>query len=461
MKWVALLFCLPVCLAAMSLQEAEQMALANNTEVKAAEELLEMARQGRMETISRWLPKLTINSQGYAIQKNIPLLKLNKHSAFMTQLNLTQTLFSSELFHQIKYSSLMVDQFSKLLEAARNDVLFQTRALYYLIALDIKKLKTAQENIDLLQFLTDRMEKRREIGESTIYHVNQARVATANISDTYFMAEKNLRNHRDQMVQLLGFLPSETTFELSQEELDVEQFAMLKDKVEKAQEVFEEGSIIKSTFVELEKKIMTKLFSEGEFHKWNLMAEDFRPDLQLSRTRMQLAKENVRIKKSEYWPTISLLGNYGGAPTPYFFQPSTDFTNQQFNWGFGFSLNWTIFDGTGRSRRIKKAQAEARAVAQNAKHSTQTAETEVRDQLYQMEEALAKYLSSSSNFKLAKETLEQAKSQLEIGYITIYDYLISVDGHIRAKTAHDEGKYGLLASYFGLLHATGKESAHE
>ncbi|MGH2612774.1 MAG: TolC family protein [Rhabdochlamydiaceae bacterium] len=458
MRGVFFLLLCGIQVNALTLKEAEQMALSNNPEVRAAEELLEMARQGHLEAISRWLPQLSIASQGYALEKPIKQLKLTQPSAFMTQLSLTQTLFSPQMFHQIKFSALMIEQFSKLLEAARNDILFQTRALYYLIALDLKKLKTAQENIDLLQFLADRMERKKRIGESTLYHVNQARVAMVNVTDTYFQAEKNLKNHRDQMVQLLGFLPSETTFELSQEELDVEHYPVLKEKVLLAEEVFQEGSIIKSTFIELEKQIMNKLFAKGEFRRWNIIADNLRPDLQLSRTYVKLAKENIRLKKSEYWPTLSFLGNYGGAPTPFFFQPSTEFSNQQFQWGVGFSLNWAIFDGTGRSRRVKKAQAEARAVAQNAKKSSQIAETEVREQLYKMEEALAKYLSSSSNYKLSKETLEQAKSQLEIGYVTIYDYLISVDGHIRAKTAFDEGKYGLLAAYFGLLHASGKES---
>lgn len=458
MKWSLLFLLVLSYVHGLTLQEAEQMALANNPEVKAAEDLLEMARQGRMEAISKWLPQLSVVSQGYRTQKPLTALKLTQPTAFMTQLSLTQALFAPEMWHQVRFSGLMIEQFSKLLEAARNDILFQTRALYYLIALDYKKLKTAQENIDLLQFLADRMEKKLRIGESTPYHVNQARVAMVNVTDAYYHVEKELKNHQDQMVQLLGFLPSETMFELSDTELDVEQYPEIQEKIALAQEVFEEGTIVRSTFVDLEKKVMGKLFSPGEFTKWGVIANDFRPDLQLHRTYVKLAKENVRIKKSEYWPTLSFLGNYGGAPTPYFFQPTTQFSNQSFQWGVGLALNWTIFDGTGRSRRVKKAQAEVRAVTQKMKKSSQIAEIEVRDQLYKMEESLAKYLSSSSNYTLAKETLEQAKSQLEIGYVTIYDYLISVDGLIRAKTGFDEGKYGLLNAYFGLLHASGKES---
>lgn len=39
MRWVVFLVCCSIRAFAMTLQEAEQMALANNTEVKAAEEL--------------------------------------------------------------------------------------------------------------------------------------------------------------------------------------------------------------------------------------------------------------------------------------------------------------------------------------------------------------------------------------------------------------------------------------
>ena len=74
---------------------------------------------------------------------------------------------------------------------------------------------------------------------------------------------------------------------------------------------------------------------------------------------------------------------------------------------------------------------------------------------------MAQYVTSTANYKLAQETLEQSKSQLDIGFTTIYDYLISVDGLIRAKTAQDEGRFDLLSSYYALLHASGKTGESE
>ncbi|MBS0648999.1 MAG: TolC family protein [Verrucomicrobia bacterium] len=457
MKWILLLASAMCSLEALSLQEAEAIALSTNPQVRASEELVEMARQGRLDAISKWLPQLSLTSQGFKTQKPIAFLLLKKPSAFLTELSMTQTLFSTQLYYQVGISALMVEQFKRLLEAAKNDVLYQTRTLYFQVALDHKKLKTAQEHIDLLDYLADRMEGKFNIGEATAYQVNQARVAVANVTDAYYQTLKMLRSHEDELSKVLGYDPETSPFTFNQEDIDIFQIPELAEKVKAAEVIFQEENILKKAFVSMESKIMDKVFTQAEFAKWSLYADSHRPDVLLSETHVKLANETIRLKRGEYWPTVSILGNYGGAPTPYFFQPSTQFNNQVFEWAVGFSVSWNLFDGTGRSRRIQKARAEARAAKFTAKKVSQAAHTDVREQLYSMQKALAQYLTSKANYKLAEQTLEQAKSQLEIGFTTIYDYLISVDGLIRAKTAQDEGRFDLLSSYYALLHASGKE----
>lgn len=457
MKWILLLATAMYGLEALSLQEAEAIALSTNPQVRASEELVEMARQGRLDAISKWLPQLTFTTQGFKTQKPITFLMLNKPSAFLTELSMTQTLFSTQVYYQVGISTLMMEQFKRLLEAAKNDVLYQTRTLYFQVALDHKKLKTAQEHIDLLEYLADRMQGKFNIGEATAYQVNQARVAVANVTDTYYQTLKMLKSHQDELSKILGYDPVDTPFTYNQEDIDIFQIPELAEKVKAAEAIFQEESILKKAFVNMQAKIMDRIFSQAEFAKWSLYADSHRPDVLLSQTNVQLAKETVRLKRGEYWPTVSILGNFGGAPTPYFFQASTQFNNQVFEWAVGFSVNWTLFDGTGRTRRIQKARAEARSVQFTAKRVSQAAHTDVREQLYSMQKAMAQYLTSTANYQLAQQTLEQAKSQLDIGFSTIYDYLISVDGLIRAKTAQDEGRFDLLSSYYALLHASGKE----
>lgn len=462
MRWLLLstLF-LGIKVWGMTLSEAEAIALSNNPQVKASEELLEKAKQGRLESISKWLPQLSLLSQAFKIQKPIPLLGLNKPTAFFTQLSLTQSLISSEILYGIKIAGFSVKQAAQMLDAARNDVLYAVRTLYYLVILDQKKVDTAKEHMRLLTNLAQKVMGLHIIGEATAYQVNQAKVAIANVTDHYYQTLKELKNHHDELIRVLGYDPqTEKAIELGSE-IDYVAIPTLAEKVDVGQTIFQEvegySPIFQEQFTTLEEKLLQALFSEHEMGKWTALADETRPDVLLSKTIVSIARERIAAHRGEYWPNLSLLANYGGAPTPYLLQPSTQFNSQFFEWGVGVSLGWNLFDGTGRERRIKKAKAEHRSVIFEATKVLQAAHTDVRDQIHSMEKALSKFLTAAANVKLAEETVTQATSQLDIGYVTIFDYLISVDGLIRAKTSLEEGKFELVRSYYGLLHACGRK----
>ena len=149
------------------------------------------------------------------------------------------------------------------------------------------------------------------------------------------------------------------------------------------------------------------------------------------------------------------MAGYGGGSTPFITQPSPYFSDQLMQWGVGLSLQFNVFDGFARESKIRQTKSERAAMQFDVKKILQSAHTEIREQIYNMEKGLIKFLAASENLSLAEETLGQAKSRLDIGYDTFYDYLISVDGLIRAKTTLDEGKFELIAAYYGLLHACG------
>jgi outer membrane protein TolC len=438
--------------SALSLQEAEEIAMANNPQIKKAEELLERARQGRVESVSHWLPQLSALTQAFKTQEPLRLRNLNKPSAFLTQFSLTQNLFSLPLYYKVKIAALIQDQFTHMLEAAKNDILYQARVLYYLVALDHQKVMTAKENVELLENLTRKMEGKYQIGESTAYNVNQARVAIAGVSDSYYGALTQLKSHQDELAEVLGYDPSEEYPPFEQRVIPVESIPELASKIELSHQFFSP----KQCFIGLGQEVMHSLFPPEEYTAWNRVAQNYRPDIQLGNTLLSITQEVVRSHRSEYWPTLQLMAGYGGFSTPFIEQPSTRFDNQLMQWAVGLSLQLNIFDGLGRESRIKQSKAERASVQFEVQKILQSAHTEVRGEIYKMEKGLVKFLSASANLQLAQQTLDQAKSRLDIGYNTIYDYLISVDGLIRAKTALDEGKFELMAAYYGLLHACGR-----
>ena len=80
---------------------------------------------------------------------------------------------------------------------------------------------------------------------------------------------------------------------------------------------------------------------------------------------------------------------------------------------------------------------------------------EVREQIFDITESVANYVTAQGNVALAEQTLDLANKQLEIGYLTVFDYQIVVDGLIQALYIRDRARYDLIKGYYGLIHATG------
>lgn len=442
----------------LSLEQAERYALENNNEVKEMEQLLEKAKQGHLESISRWLPKLTAISQAYRTQIP-PIPEASTTSSFLTQISLTQEIFSADAYYGVKLSELAEEQFSLLLDAATNDTLYALRRAYYKIALDQSLLYATEEQVRLLSELAKKMTSKYEVGEAILYDVNQSRVAITNATARYYQAVRDIKSDRDRLADVLGLDPMARQVVLETEDIPLEAIPDLAQKLREVEPIFaaqqEEGLIFEESFVKNQAERMGHLFTQEEIAHWEKLSEEYRPDLRVSENAVAIAAESIKLKQGEYLPSIRGVAGYGGAPTPYFFNLSDRLTNEQFHWGVGLELNWMLFDGLGRERRIKRAKAEKSAKWFGYQKSLQAAHTEVRYQIYEIEEAISRYLTSSANVKLAEKTVQLALDQLEVGYITIFDYLISIDSLTQARNICAQSRYDLLIAYYGLRHAAG------
>ena len=90
-----------------SLEEAEQLALNNNHQVKQLTSLVNQAKQERLVKISDWLPRLELISASFHSEKK---LDTGTKNSFLTQLAVSQTIFASEKFYNIKIADLVLNQ---------------------------------------------------------------------------------------------------------------------------------------------------------------------------------------------------------------------------------------------------------------------------------------------------------------------------------------------------------------
>lgn len=457
-----LLFMPPLCgeectLANFTLDQAERIALQNNKDICKLWQLYQSAKMGRQVSWARWLPEIDLVSTGYKTQNRQS--NTGTYSSFISQYTLTQRVISSDDYYNVKISTLVVENLKLLLEALMIDVLYDVRTAFYQVVLDYQNITTAKTNVEILNRLAGRMESNYKRGTSILLNVNQSKVAVANATSAYYQAVKQLEIDLDYLVTLMGYNPGEVKLEFASKAIPIGQIPDIADKVASVMKIFEEkqeqGLIYKTEFPETEERAMKNLFSEAEIISWEKLAFCLRPDLKSKCTEWKIANEVVQKEKGTYLPKINMEINYGGYPSQAAFYPSSDLFNQKYYWAVGFRVNWLIFDGFGRNYKVRQARYERNAKCCEYKKNIQITYEEVRDQIFSISESVASYATAEGNVALAEQTLDLANKQLEIGYITIFDYQIVVDGLIQALYIRDQARFDLIKGYFGLKHASG------
>lgn len=446
-----------ICFSNMTLEDAERLVLQNNHDFLAMKQLVQIAKQGKLESLSKWMPEINFISSGYKtgrIQTGT-----NSRSAFISQFSLMQALFSTDRFYNLKIANLEAAYLEILLNSLAIDLLYAVREAYCRVILDRQNVQTARQNIKIFSDLAAQMESNYKIGTSILLSVNQSKVAIANSASVYYEAVRTLKVDMDKLAALLGYNPGSVELKIAEDEIPIETIPVLASKVSRVQQVFLEGGklaeIYKPDFPKSEKALMQNLFSKFELKEWQQAALTYRPALYSKRVQVKMAGRQIQKSKGEYYPSVSLAANYGGYPTNIDYYPSSKLTNQNFDWAVGFSFDWLLYDGFGRAARINQAKYNKIAKCQEFEKSVQEAYRDVRREIFNIEEAVVNYVTTEGNVKLAEQTLELANKQLNIGYINVFDYQRVVDEYILAINRKNQARFNLILGYYGLKHASG------
>jgi outer membrane protein TolC len=441
MRYFYLLFSLPFAVfgqLTVDLDTALSMAYEKNKQLLVLQEMLEEAKAGKTITMSAWLPHLQGVSQGYYNGDYQKLWKSN--NAFLTNLSLTQNLFEMTAYYDVKISDLNIKKVQFLYDSLKNEITYDVKRQYFQVILDLEKVATQQENVQLLTQLLKRMKDRLKIGEAIALNVNQSQVALVSQKTKYYQALKQLRDDLNELAYFLGYNPEEITIETKEKRFDLDQYAFLSNLYKKAK---------------LEPDY-TKLFSQQEILAFEKTISTNNPLLKTQAMALKMMNENVKKSFGEYYPKLQFVANYGGAPNPFFFYPSSSISNQDFQYGVGLELRWNLFDGFKREGTIKKTRHQKMASFHELEDLTQKVALEFSESVTSLETAIAQVVSSEENVQLAELTLEQAFDQLEIGYYTIYDYQIAVDQLVQVKNMLSDAKYEFFKAFFELEKVLGK-----
>lgn len=167
------------------------------------------------------------------------------------------------------------------------------------------------------------------------------------------------------------------------------------------------------------------------------------PDIKISDYNIDLAKLNVKMSKSGYYPSLNLNGSIGTGHADNYDNFGTQLSDR-LSEQVGLSLNIPIYD-RGRTR---SKSAQSRIALKQAENDRKQTELNIRQtavQEYQnVISAYNKYQATDIKQDAYEKTFEVYRAQFNAGSITAVDLLQQQNNYISALNDYIQAKYGFM-----------------
>ncbi len=465
----ASIMCGEISISNLSLNDAEEIAKEYNKQFLIAKETTNQADERKLQAISRYLPSIHYRAEFRDIAKKELFFDIFSdtptfsHRGYSSILELDQPIFSTDLFFNIKGQKKELESIRYEQAATFNELLRAVRQNYYaVISLEIA-LDIERENIDYLSMALDCEQKRLQAGNSTILEVNQSKVALSNAISSYYLTLKELKNARNAFIFTLGIDPIlEPKLVFSEKKIPIYSIPEISLKLQEIENEYRyQGIDMPSTqdflthINKIENAKELVLFSEREVLEYLDTALKYRPDLQKSKIQIDVASERLKEKQGHYLPKIDGYVRYSYNDT---YLGTVPFNKEPYYLSGGLTFSWNLFDSLLREHEIKEAKSVRQSYRINYDKNFQKVEVEIRNGLYQLEESIMAYLSSSTAVLYAEQAREQAFEKLQFGKIIPLEYRDSVNLLAQAKNQNNKATFDLISAHYQLRYALGLDA---
>jgi outer membrane protein TolC len=144
-----------------------------------------------------------------------------------------------------------------------------------------------------------------------------------------------------------------------------------------------------------------------------------RPDIRQAESRLAVATAQIGVATADLYPTIRLVGFYGGAAP----EVSDLGTNVGLAWGIGPLISWNFFNQSAARARVRQAKAGQAAALASFDSVVLEALKEVEQALTVYEAALERHAALLAARQRIHEAFDMASDEHAAGAISSLDLL--------------------------------------
>jgi NodT family efflux transporter outer membrane factor (OMF) lipoprotein len=288
-----------------------------------------------------------------------------------------QAAYEVDLFgrvhRMIEAANANADAVAAARDGVRVVVAAETARAYAAICALGEQLAVAHHSLDVVSHEADISEKRHEAGANSAYDVARAQALLAQVQSSIPQLKGQRRVALFELTALLGRTPAEAPNDLEACVTPPRLVALIP--------VGDGSALIKR-----------------------------RPDVRQAERRLAAATAEIGVATADLYPTIRLVGLYGGAAT----QLSELTTNIGRTWGVGPSISWTFPNMAAPRARVRQAKAAQAAALASFDSVVLTA-------LKETEQALAVYSAALDN----RQSLADAQQKTHEAYGMAHDEFLA------------------------------------
>ncbi|HEU4624041.1 MAG TPA: TolC family protein [Steroidobacteraceae bacterium] len=398
----------------ITFQDAIGIALEQNTTVRAAQNAASLSKVEVDAAQSQFLPDLrlsTTGSRNYGRsfdQTEGQIVDRTTKSASLG-LNTGVTLFDGfSNTATLKGARLSDEAAEHELHRTRETVAFTVASNFLTLIQRQEQLRVQRENLQAATALERQIQQYVDAGARTIADLYQQQANVASARFAVVDAERAAELARVDLIETLQLDPT-----------GVYEFQAPPDTLATAQ---------------------SDQFDLGDLQ---MRAAAQRVDLRAEEARVDAAEQNVRVARSNRWPTVSLNGGYSSAyssASPFSFSDQLD---QRRGGSVSIGISVPLFDRGATSNATRRAEIQADNERLQLESLQQDVALQVRRSFLDFQTAKEQLVNAQAQLRAAELSLEASQDRYEAGAATLVELTQARAVQVQAASALVTARYNL------------------
>ncbi|MFB0527984.1 MAG: TolC family protein, partial [bacterium] len=366
------------------LEKCIDLAVANNQDLKIAQERILELKGRKQETFGNFLPMLSASGSYTRLEESPRMsvlfvgmeqtFELGPDYEYSTQLTLRQPLFAWwKIYHADEQARLNYRRVDEEYKEVKNSLIFDVKRAFYSLLLARQFVTIAEEAVDVTDSHYKTTRALYKEGRVSDYDVSRAKVQLVNNQTRLIKARNNLKLAREELSFLLN-TKLEDDWKVEGDFPREKRKVSLQDALAKA---LRERSEIKQLMIQEE-----------------------------------VGKVSIKLAKAENRPNLDFLANYQYT-NPFYSREEWGGT-----WNVILSLNFPLFSGLSDLGRVNQAKAGLEQVKILRSQIEERIKLEVRKAIFDMEEARERIEAQEENVELARKNLRIAEERYRQGLMS-------------------------------------------